>query len=391
MQSDAMANPVFLDISIVVIVSAVLAWLSLLTRQPIIIAYILAGVLLGPWGLMLVTRLEFINQVSDIGITLLLFLAGLSLHPRKMVELFSKTIVLTLATSLLFALVAALVFFRFGSTVVESAVAGAAMMFSSTILVVKLMPTNTLHQKHMGAVAIAVLIMQDVLAVLIIAFIKGGSSTSVTGWLTTMLIGVLLALLAIVAERYVMRKIIAQVQRYNELLNLMTLAWCFILALVAEQIGLSHEIGAFIAGVALANGPISNFLAEGLKFFRDFFLVLFFFTLGAKLDFALMGTMMLPALVLSALLLALKPVVFDIAFKLSGETGKFSRELGVRLGQNSEFALILAVIAARSGIMSERVSQLVQLVAILTMAVSSYILVFFFPTPLGATKPLKID
>ncbi len=386
-----MENAVFLDIALVVIVSTILGWISLLTRQPIIISYIVAGVLLGPWGLKLVTEIEFINEASNIGITLLLFLAGLSLHPRRLLELFSKTFPLTLLTSGLFALVTGSILYAFGASVLESVITGVAMMFSSTILVIKLMPTITLHQKHMGAVAIAVLIMQDIFAVLAIAFINGGSSSSVIGWITSILIGVVLTTVAIFAERFVIRKIIMQVQRYNELLNLVALAWCFSLALLSEKIGMSHEIGAFIAGVALASGPLSNYLAENLKFFRDFFLVLFFFTLGAKMDFALMQTIVWPALLLSAVLLLLKPLVYRIAFQLTRETTKFSREMGFRLGQNSEFSLIIAVLAAESGMISAADSQLIQLVAILTMTISSYLLVFFFPTPLGTSKPLKID
>ena len=386
-----MENAVFLDIALVVIVSTILGWLSLLTRQPIIIAYIVAGVLLGPWGLKVITEIEFINETSNIGITLLLFLAGLSLHPKRLLELFSKTFPLTLLTSTLFALVTGMIIYAFGASVIESVITGVAMMFSSTILVVKLMPTITLHQKHMGGVAIAVLIMQDIFAVLAITFINGGSSSSVVGWIASILVGVLLTVAAILAERYIIRRIIMQVQRYNELLNLVALAWCFSLALLSEKIGMSHEIGAFIAGVALAGGPLSNYLAENLKFFRDFFLVLFFFTLGAKLDFALMQEIVWPALLLSAVLLVLKPLVYRIAFQFTRETTKFSREMGFRLGQNSEFSLIIAVLAADSLLISAEHSQLIQLVAILTMTISSYILVFFFPTPLGTSKPLKID
>jgi len=384
-------NFVFHDIALVIIASTVLGWLSLLTRQPIIIAYILAGILFGPWGLKQVTEIEFINEVSDIGITLLLFLAGLSLHPTKLLELFGKTFILTLLTSLIFASVSGGILYAFGFTAMEAVITGVAMMFSSTILVVKLMPTITLHQKHMGAMAIAVLIMQDIFAVLAIAFIKGGSSTSVVGWLTSMVAGLFLALIAILVEKYLIRSIIKQVQRYNELLNLVALAWCFALALIAEQIGLSHEIGAFIAGVSLASGPISNFLAEGLKFFRDFFLVLFFFTLGAKMDFALMQTVLVPGILLTALMLVMKPAVYWAAFRFEKESPKFSKEMGFRLGQNSEFALIIALLAADSALISETSSQLIQMVAVLTMAISSYLLVFLFPSPLGTSKPLKID
>lgn len=386
-----MTNIVFLDIALVVIISTILGWLALLGRQPIIIAYIVAGVILGPWGLKYVTEIEFINEASDIGITLLLFLAGLALHPRKLMELFSKTFPLTLLTSALFAMIAGGILYSLGGSVSESAITAAAMMFSSTILVVKLMPTISLHQKHMGAVAISVLIMQDILAVLTISFINGGSGSSLGGWVLSIVIGIVLTAAAIVAEQFVIRRMMAQVQRYNELLNLVALAWCFALALLAEKIGMSHEIGAFIAGVSLARGPLSNYLGENLKFLRDFFLVLFFFTLGAKLDFALLGSVLWPAVLISGVLLLLKPLVFRYAFSLTGENPKLSREMGFRLGQNSEFSLIIAILAAESGMISGMTSQLIQLVAIITMTISSYLVVFLFPTPLGTTRPLKID
>jgi len=386
-----MTNIVFLDIALVVIISTILGWLALLGRQPIIIAYIVAGVILGPWGLKYVTEIEFINEASDIGITLLLFLAGLALHPRKLMELFSRTFPLTLLTSALFATIAGGILYLLGGSVSESAITAAAMMFSSTILVVKLMPTISLHQKHMGAVAISVLIMQDILAVLTISFINGGSGSSLGGWVLSIVVGIVLTAAAIVAEQFVIRRMMAQVQRYNELLNLLALAWCFALALLAEKIGMSHEIGAFIAGVSLARGPLSNYLGENLKFLRDFFLVLFFFTLGAKLDFALLGSVLWPAVLISGVLLLLKPLVFRYAFSLTGENPKLSREMGFRLGQNSEFSLIIAILAAESGMISGMTSQLIQLVAIITMTISSYLVVFLFPTPLGTTRPLKID
>ncbi len=169
------------------------------------------------------------------------------------------------------------------------------------------------------------------------------------------------------------------------------LGWCFGIALAAETMGLSHETGAFIAGVALAENLIARVIAEELKMFRDFFLVLFFFARGAQLDFSLMKSIALPALLLSALLLFIKPLVFERALKLTGETPKFSKELSMRLGQNSEFAFVIAVIAAEQGLLSATASQLIHMVTILTMAVSSYILVSHYPSPLATKQGLIID
>ncbi|RXK88209.1 sodium:proton exchanger [Chlorobaculum sp. 24CR] len=386
-----MQDFIYFDIGIIIMASALLAWLSLLLRQPIIIAYILAGIALGPWGLRLVSNIDFIDEVSKIGITLLLFIAGLSLHPGKIVETFGRTFTMTVATSLIFALVSGGILLAIGLTPTEAVIGGGAMMFSSTILVVKLMPTSTLHQQHMGALGIAVLIIQDLMAILLIAFIKGKAELSLVAGSLGILKGVLLVVVALVAQRALLSRVIKQVERYRELLTLLVLGWCFGIALTAEAMGLSHETGAFIAGVSLADHLIARVIAEELKMFRDFFLVLFFFALGAQLDFSLMTSIALPALLLSALLLFIKPLVFRRALKLTGETPKFSKELSVRLGQNSEFAFVIAVIAAEQGLLSNTASQLLHLVTILTMAVSSYILVSYYPSPLASKPSLKID
>lgn len=386
-----MQDSIYFDIGIIIMASALLAWLSLLLRQPIIIAYILAGIVLGPWGLKLVSNIAFIDEVSKIGISLLLFIAGLSLHPGKIVETFGRTFTMTAATSLIFALVSGGVLLAIGLSPTEAAIGGCAMMFSSTILVVKLMPTSTLHQQHMGSIGIAVLIIQDLMAILLIAFIKGKANLSIAAGSLGILTGILLVVAALFVQRYVLSRVIRQVERYRELLILLVLGWCFGIALAAEAIGLSHETGAFIAGVSLADHLIARVIAEELKMFRDFFLVLFFFALGAQLDFSLMKSIALPAILLSALLLFIKPLVFERALKLTGETPKFSKELSVRLGQNSEFAFVIAVIAAEQGLLSNTASQLMHLVTILTMAISSYILVSYYPSPLGSKPSLKID
>jgi Kef-type K+ transport system membrane component KefB len=384
-------NHIFVEIAIVVIVSALLAWAMLMLRQPIIIGYIAAGVILGPWGLRFVTDIDLINQISDIGITLLLFMAGITLYPGERMHIFGTSLLLTTATSLIFAALSALIMLTLGFTPVESFIGGGAMMFSSTILVVKLMPTITLHQQRMGTVSIAVLIVQDLIAILLISLIKGNANLSLTDGLMSILKGALLVAGALLLERFIVKRMIAQVERYTELLNLIVLAWCFSVSLSADALGLSHETGAFIGGLSLANNPISRYLSEELRFFRDFFLVLFFFDLGAQLDFMLIRNIALPALLLAVVMLLVKPAVFSSALRIAGENAKFRRELGVRLGQNSEFSFIIAFIAAEKGLLSTSASQLIQLTAIITMAASSYFIVSYYPSPLGSNKNLKID
>ncbi len=381
----------FFDISVLILVSAFFAWGSVLARQPVVLAYILAGIVLGPWGLRLIPRVGFIDQVSHIGVSLLLFLAGLNLHPRRLLQLFRITALPTLGTAVVFCLISAEVTYLLGFSVVDSVVVGAAMMFSSTILVVKLLPTTTLHQKRLGSVCIAVLILQDILAVFAILLVREGGNGTAMGWVRALFFGALLTTGAIMFERYILRSMMKQVEYYQEVLFLLTLGWCFGIAIAADAIGLSNEIGAFIAGVSLANSPISRFLSEGLRFFRDFFLVLFFFTLGARIDLPVLEEILLPAALIAAILLIAKPVAYYLSFKIAGESTHFSREMGIRLGQTSEFALILSIFADMSGTITESAAQLIQLVTILTMLVSSYAVTLMYPTPLSFGAVLKRD
>jgi Kef-type K+ transport system membrane component KefB len=266
-------------------------------------------------------------------------------------------------------------------------------MFSSTILVVKLLPTTTLHQEHMGGLAIGVLILQDLLAVAALVSMRSVAAHHVTSWAFPLLAlkAIGLTALTLVAEQFIVRRMMRLIDRFEEGVYLLALAWCLGNAALWEHLGLSHEVGAFVAGVALARSPISLFLSEGLKPLRDFFLVLFFFMLGAQLDWRVGRSMLLPALSIAGVLMLVKPVLFDRLFRRAGETAPIASQLGVRLGQLSEFGLIIAVLGDSLKTVGHDAAQLVQFTILLTMIVSAYIVVLKYPTPLGARKALHRD
>ncbi|MGL1902101.1 MAG: cation:proton antiporter [Fibrobacterales bacterium] len=379
---------IFSELSIIIIVSGILSVMAIFMKQPILIGYILAGVILGPSGLAVVKGMDFLNGISQIGVTLLLFLAGLGLQPHKLKDIYKQMLYITLFSGLIFSCIIFSFSYIIDFTFIESMVIGVALMFSSTILVVKLLPTTTLHQQHMGALSISILIIQDIIAVSVITFIKSSDTQSLYPYYLLPFVLIVGVVLAFLFERYVIRKIIAEVDQYHEVLYLGTIAWCFALAFLAHYLGFSYEIGAFIAGVTLANNPISRFLAEGLKFFRDFFLAIFFFTIGAKIDFVLAQTIIFPAIFLGVILCALKPQIYLILFRSINERKKVAKEISYRLGQSSEFSLIMAFFALEYGLISGKASQFIQIVTVLTMVISSYTIINFFPTPLGTRKKL---
>ncbi len=381
----------FYELGVIIIISGTLAWLSLIAKQPILVAYLLGGVLLGPYGLSLIKDVSLIDQISNLGIVLLLFLAGVVLHPERLKKLFKTTIFITLLSSLTFFGVAFALTLLMGYSLKESLIVGLAMMFSSTIMVIKLLPTDTLHHQKMGSYCIAILIAQDMIAVLLLMFLSGLKDISGLHLLLLPLKIVGLFLFAMYFEEYILRKIMRRVDRYHEILYLVALAWCMIMSMLSHFLGFNAELGAFLGGVALARTPISYFISQGLKFFQDFFLVLFFFVIGAKLDIFNLGSIILPALLLAGVLIALKPVVFIKLFRIKGEEAGFSKETGFRLGQASEFSMIIAVFASRLNYLSDDVFKLIQVATIITMIISSYIVVYNYYTPISPRQELKQD
>ena len=171
----------------------------------------------------------------------------------------------------------------------------------------------------------------------------------------------------------------------------MALGWGLFVAGAAEMLGLSFEMGAFVAGISLATVPIALVIAEDLKPLRDFFLILFFFSIGAEFDLVVSQQLIVPGLLITALLMAAKPVIFYLGFKTIGETPQNSAELGVRLGQTSEFSLLIAFSALASGLIEERSSYLIQLVVVLTFVASTYWVVNAYPTPISYKSSQRKD
>lgn len=382
----------FFDLGITVVCAGVLACVAVLLKQPILIAYIAAGVVFGPFGLGVLKNTAFVDSVSRLGVTLLLFLAGLSLPPKKLVSLFRESLLLTVLSGLLiWAAVFAFAWFS-GYPLRESLFIGVALMFSSTIMVVKLMPTIRLHQKYMGALCVAILIAQDLIALAVLIFLKGAQAGSVTGGLLPFIAGgVLFIALLLIVEQAVLRPLISKMEYYHEVLFLIALAWCLGVAMVAEKLGFSLEIGAFMAGIAFARNPIAEFFSEGLKVFRDFFLVLFFFVMGTKINVKMVQGMIWSALLLSVIHVLAKTFIYAWTLRMMGKEKKFAMEVGVRMNQASEFALIISLVAGQVHFVSEKAIQLIQASAVLSMAISSYLTIFIYPTPLGKVGTLKQD
>lgn len=273
-----MLDHIILQFVLIFAGAALFATLFLYLRQPIILAYIVLGIVVGPKGLGLINDAEQIEQLSHIGIILLLFLIGLNFQPAKLVGLLGRIGIVTLATCFIFMLLSLAVASALGYPFIDSLIIGAALMFSSTIVSLKLIPTTQLHHHHVGEVMISVLLLQDVIAIVLIVLVTEGGMDNISTAVALLLLKlVLLSVMSFGFVRFVITKLFLKFDVIKEHTFVMALGWGLFVAGAAEMLGLSYEMGAFIAGISLATVPIALVIAEELKPLRDFFLILFFY------------------------------------------------------------------------------------------------------------------
>ena len=373
--------------------AAILATLALYARQAIIVAYIVLGVILGPWGMGLVDDPELIADISHIGIVFLLYLLGLDLFPQELWKMLGEALWVTLLSSLIFFAAGFAIAYGFSYPLAEALLIGSVMMFSSTIIGVKLLPTTALHHRHTGQMIISVLLIQDLIAIIILLMLQGyGKNDGLLVDITMQILTLpLLILVSWFVERYVIVRLINRFEQIHEYIFLLAIAWCLAIAEVAVMLGLSREIGAFIAGITLASSPIALFITMKLKPLRDFFLVLFFFSMGASFNLGIISTIILPATALAVCALVIKPVIFEKLFVRAHEKRALSREVGYRLGQISEFSFLIAVLAAEARFIQQDTSYMIQLATLITFIISSCIVVLNYRTPIATSDRMRRD
>lgn len=391
-----MHNDIIHSLFLIFCGAAVLASIALYTRQSLLVAYIILGVILGPWGLNLVNNPVILKDVGDVGIIFLLFLLGLNLQPQNLFKLFRETTVITLLSSTLFGLIGYSIAHYFNFNVQDSILIGTCMMFSSTIIGLKLLPTTVLHHQRVGEIVISILLLQDILAIFVLLILHDINPSSeeafnAARWLRICLSLPGLFVIAFLAERFILMRIVRRFSRIHEYLFLVALAWCMGIGQLGELLGLSFEIGAFIAGISIAQGPISRFIAESLRPLRDFFLILFFFSLGSQINLSLLNDVWKISLLIAGMMLLIKPAILGLLLLKSAPTKHAAWEIGVRLGQISEFSLLVAYAAERNDLITQNAFTLIQLATIISFIVSSYWVVNVYPNPIAISDKLRRD
>jgi Kef-type K+ transport system membrane component KefB len=370
-----MEQSIFLQLSFVLALAAGISVITRLLRQPPIIGYIVSGFVVGPALLNVVHAEEAFNSFSQIGIALLLFMIGLGLN-AAVIKSMGKPSVLTFA--LITVVLGGIGYgasLLLGFSVNESLLIATCLLFSSTIIVVKVLSDKKGQSRLYGQLAIGILLVDDIVATLALLFVSAqasGSGLADFGALVAKGAGIATALTVVGA--FIMPRLTKFFAGSQELLFLFSLAWALGVASIFSWAGFSVEVGALFAGVALAHLPYAQEMGTRLKPVRDFFIILFFVGLGVHLGLDRVGPAIIPALVISAIVMAVKPIVTLAGLGMLGYTKQTSFKASVHLSQISEFSIILVVLAASTGLVSDHIVTVMTLVALITIIFSTYLM-----------------
>jgi Kef-type K+ transport system membrane component KefB/voltage-gated potassium channel Kch len=368
------SEQIFIQLSIVLAVVAVVSYFMKQLKQPLIVGYILSGFIIGPTAFNLANENEAFSAFSKIGVTLLLFIIGLELSLETLKKLGRPVFAAASATFLFVGLFGFLVASAFNFGFAESLIVGLALFFSSTIIIAKVLSDKKETNRLNGQIAIGVILLEDIVATFALLFIAANQNESIQPVelvLLTVKGVIFLAALLFFANKFLPRftKTIAKSQ---ELLFVFALAWGFGVASVFTMIGFSIEIGALFAGVALAQLPYVHEIGARLKPLRDFFIILFFIGLGSNISLDNLASSLFPALILSAVVLIMKPLVVMMALGILGYTRRTSFKTAINLSQISEFSIILVVLAASVGLVSSNLVSIITIVALVSITISTY-------------------
>lgn len=371
-----MQDQAFLQLSAVIVTTLILGGLFRALKQPIMIAYIIAGILVGPSVFGIIQNGEGFSAFSQIGISLLLFMVGLGLNPKHIKEFGKNALIITLFYSIITAVPFFLLgkFFSFND--ITSILLALGLSFNSTIVIMKILSDKLALESLPGQLSVGVLILQDLVAMitlmLISATAKGGDLT--TAIIFTLLKGLIAIGLLLLFSWKTLPQLVKKIASSQEILLLFSLGWCMAIASIFYLMDFSIEIGALLAGITLSLSPYRYEISAKMRPLRDFFIMLFFVFLGSQLVFDDISTLIIPAIVFTSMVLLFKPIIISVIIGRLGYTKKTSFIAGLNFGQISEFSLIIVALGLKVGQVSHEVLSLLTLVALISITGSTYLM-----------------
>jgi len=375
---------VFTEIAVLLLMAAVIGAIGVRLRQPLIVAFIAVGILVGPSVLGWVSADDQVDLLAKLGIALLLFVVGLKLDLHIIRTMGPVALATGLGQVIFTSVVGYFIAIALGMTSITALYVAVALTFSSTIIIVKLLSDKREVDALHGRIAIGFLIIQDIVVVLVMIGLTAlGENGDVVGLgreaIEVLFKGGLFIAAIGLLMRYVLTPLLHQLARSPELLVLFAIAWAVALGAAGAQLGFSKEVGAFLAGVSLASTPYREAIGARLVSLRDFLLLFFFIDLGAGLDLAMLGAQVTPAIILSLFVLIGNPLIVMTILGFMGYRKRTGFLAGLTVAQISEFSLILGALGLSLGHIDADTMGLITLVGLITISASTYMILYSHP------------
>ena len=374
-------NHIFFEITLVLVLATALGMIARALKQPTILGYIATGLIVGPLGLMRLNNLESIDALAQFGIAFLLFLVGLEIDLSDIKAVGKNVILVGLGQVILTAALGLGLALGLGFQMLPALYVAVPLTFSSTIIVVKILSEKHALGSLHGKLTVGILLIQDMLALglLILLSSFSGAGTAGIPWAIfglTILKAVAALAVALAFGRWVAPPLFRSLAHSQEMLFLASLAWGlgFAALLALPQVGLTLEIGSFFAGLALARTIEHHQIAGRVKILRDFFLVMFFIILGSKVALTNVAAAWVPIVVFSLFVIIGNPLIVMVLMGLRGYRARTAFLTALGMGQVSEFGLVVVTLGAQLGHIGNLVVATVTAVAIISIAVNSYLL-----------------
>ncbi len=369
---------ILLQLAATVVLVTVLSVFARMLRQPFILAYLAAGVLIAYFGFFNLSDNETFHLFSDLGIMFLLFLVGLEINYDSLKLVGKPSLIIGLGQIIFTSLIGYIIASVFGYSWLEALYIAVALTFSSTIIIVKLLSDKKELRSLHGKLSIGMLLVQDAVAVLILVLLAGlsdGSGTSFAEIVLTLLKGTLLVVVTLWVGKKIIPALFDRLARSQELLFIASLAWVLGMAVIVSFLGFSIEIAGFLAGLALSNSLERLQISNKIRSLRDFFIVLFFVLLGAKMAFSDLSGLAFPLILFSVFVLIGNPIIVLTLLGILGYRKRTGLLTGLTVAQISEFSLIVAAVGLKLGHISNATVTLITGVGIITITISTYMII----------------
>ena len=373
-----MHDSIFAELSLVIALAASIAFVMRLLKQPLIIGHIITGIIVGPSVLHLIQSPETIQVFSSIGIALLLFIIGLGLNPQVIREVGRVATAAGILQVLFTSGIGYICGIVLGLTKTEAAFLGVGLAFSSTIIILKLLSDKKEQSRLYGKVLTGILLVQDIAAAIALLFItaKAGDGLSLETFVSLGVKGGIIAVPLLLIGTFILPRFHRLIAGSQEFLFLFALGWGFGFAALFEHAGFSLEIGALLSGVSLAGLPFAQEISARLRPLRDFFIVVFFITLGTRLNFDNIG-LILPLVIMGCFItIVIKPLIVLAIMGLLGYTKRTSFKAALATAQVSEFSLVFVILGNKIRLVGNDLVSVITIVALISITVSAYLIIY---------------